>query len=70
MSRRIECSTDGCDWSFEAVVWDAVVEDMASVGPGQADHHAHGGGLARPVWPDESGHPSRFDGEGEVVECS
>ena len=52
----------------EVGVADAVVADLAGIGPGEPDHHAHGGRLAGPVGSDEPGDPAGGDGEGQVVD--
>ena len=45
----------------EVGVADAVVADLAGVGPGEPDHHPHGGRLAGAVRADEAGDPAGGD---------
>ena len=40
--------------------------DGAGVGPGDADHHADGGGFAAAVGAEQAEHGAGFDGEGEA----
>ena len=53
---------------LEVGVADPAVADVAGVGPGQPDHHAHGGRLAGPVRADEAGDAAGGDLEGERVD--
>ena len=64
----VEDGADEAGGVAEVGVADAVVADLAGVGPGEPDHHPHGGRLAGAVGADEAGDPAGGDGEGEVVD--
>ena len=65
---RIEDGADDAGRVAQPGVADAVVADLAVVGPGEADHHPHGRRLAGAVRPDEAGDPPGCDVERQVVD--
>ena len=64
----VEHRPDHASRVLEVAVADAVVADLAPIGPGEPDHHPHGGGLAGAVGADEAGDPTGGQVEAEVVD--
>ena len=64
----VEHGADDAGRVAQPGVADAVVADVAVVGPGEPDHHPHGGRLAGAVRADEAGDAAGGDVERQVVD--